>query len=108
MFFISVVLFMFTKAISFWSLRCMPVCFTLTLFAHKSLIMHSTFYLQESLFYAVPSAAMAMYRLSIESHIMQSEVIKIFWKLWNMFLVFSMLERHTVWQNLERILENDF
>ena len=54
------------------------VCFTLTLFAHKSLIMHPTFYLQESLFYAVPSAAMAMYRLSIESHIMQSEVIKIF------------------------------
>ncbi|KAI5566030.1 hypothetical protein BDE02_14G159800 [Populus trichocarpa] len=28
---------------------------------------------EESLFYAVPSAAMAMYRLSIESHIMQSE-----------------------------------
>ncbi|KAJ6378363.1 hypothetical protein OIU78_028580 [Salix suchowensis] len=33
---------------------------------------------EESLFFAVSSAAMALYRLSIESHIMQSEVIKIF------------------------------
>ncbi|KAJ6762641.1 CHROMATIN MODIFICATION-RELATED PROTEIN EAF1 A-RELATED [Salix purpurea] len=31
------------------------------------------FYLLESLFFAVSSAAMALYRLSIESHIMQSE-----------------------------------